>query len=141
MFVGDGPERQRLQAITKELEIEDRVIFAGFHHDPTVFYHTADVFALTSNYEGFGNVLVEAMSCGTSVVATDCPAGPAEILENGKYGRLVPVGDYESFAEALEETLIKPQDPVLLQRRALDFLPEKAADAYLELLQGSQLLK
>src|SRR5690606_28337844 len=74
MLVGTGQEEAGLRALTAELGIADRVIFAGFHPDPTPFYRTADLFALSSDYEGFGNVIVEAMACGTPVVSTDCPS-------------------------------------------------------------------
>ena len=91
MFVGTGKGEADLRAMAAELGVVERVVFAGFHPDPTPFYQTADLFVLSSDYEGFGNVIVEALACGTPVVSTDCPSGPAEILENGKYGHLVPV--------------------------------------------------
>lgn len=134
MFVGTGAEEASLRALAVDLAISDRVIFAGFHPDPTPFYETADLFVLSSNYEGFGNVIVEALACGTAVVSTDCPSGPAEILENGKYGRLVPVGDAEALADAMKAALAAPHDPGPLKRRASDFVPAIAAKRYLELL-------
>lgn len=135
MFVGDGQGRDELVALARELGVQDRVIFAGFHSDPTPFYLTADLFALSSDYEGFGNVIVEAMNCGTPVVSTDCPSGPAEILENGRYGRLAPVGDIDAMATALAATLEDPLEAEVLQRRAADFRPTNAARAYLNLLE------
>lgn len=134
MFVGDGAGRGALSSLARELGVADRVIFAGFHPDPTPFYQTADLFVLSSDYEGFGNVIVEALACGTSVVSTDCPSGPAEILENGKYGRLVPVRDAQALAYAMQQALVAPHDPALLKQRASDFAPEIAAKRYLELL-------
>ena len=134
MFVGDGQRREALLSLAQELGVRDRVIFPGFHPDPTPFYKTADLFVLSSNYEGFGNVIVEAMACGTPVVSTDCPSGPAEILENGKWGRLIPVGNADALAEAMRASLEDDHDSATLKRRAADFAPEIAARKYLKLL-------
>lgn len=134
MFVGDGAGRDALLSLANELGVADRVVFAGFHPDPTPFYITADLFALASNLEGFGNVIVEALACGTPVVSTDCPSGPREILDGGRYGRLVPVGDVVAMTKAIDYMLAAPQDVDLLKQRAADFSPEKAAGAYLALL-------
>ena len=134
MFVGDGEGRDALLTLARELGVADRVILAGFHPDPTPFYKTADLFVLSSNDEGFGNVIVEAMACGTPVVSTDCPSGPAEILEHGRWGRLVPVNDADALAKAMDEALSAPVDRIALKRRAADFSPEIAARKYLELL-------
>lgn len=134
MFVGDGPERGALAFLAQELRVADRVIFAGFNRNPKPFYQTADLFVLSSNNEGFGNVIVEALACGTSVVSTDCPSGPAEILQNGRYGRLVPVDDPLAMANAIRAALETPEDPSSLQRRASDFTPQIAASKYLNLM-------
>ena len=135
MFVGDGDGRSELLSLARELGVEDRVILAGFQPDPTPFYDTADVFVLSSNFEGFGNVIVEAMGRGTSVVSTDCPSGPAEILCDGEFGTLVPVNDEIALAEAMEAALKQPHDREKLKARAKDFAPEIAARKYLELMQ------
>jgi glycosyltransferase involved in cell wall biosynthesis len=134
MFLGTGAGEADLRALAVELGVADRVVFAGFHPDPTPFYMTADLFVLSSDYEGFGNVIVEALACGTPVVSTDCPSGPAEILEHGKYGALVPVGDPGALAATMEQALTTPHDPDMLKRRAADFAPAIAAKRYLELL-------
>ena len=134
MFVGDGQRREALLSLAQELGVRDRVIFPGFHPDPTPFYKTSDLFVLSSNYEGFGNVIVEAMACGTPVVSTDCPSGPTEILENGKWGRLIPVGNADALAEAMRASLEDDHDSATLKRRAADFAPEIAARKYLKLM-------
>lgn len=134
MFVGDGQGRGELLSLARELGVADRVILAGFHPDPTPFYQTADLFALSSNYEGFGNVIVEALACGIPVVSTDCPSGPGEILDGGRYGHLVPVGDVDAMTAALLAALDEPLAPANLQARAADFHPAKAAGVYLDLL-------
>lgn len=134
MFVGQGEGRDALLALAQDLGVTDRIILAGFHPDPTPFYKTADLFVLSSDYEGFGNVIVESLACGTPVVSTDCPSGPAEILENGRYGDLVPVGDAETLSDAIMRALSAPKAPDTLRRRAEDFAPEIAARKYLSLL-------
>jgi glycosyltransferase involved in cell wall biosynthesis len=134
MILGQGKGETALRNLAIELGISDRVILAGFHPDPSAFYAGADLFVLSSDYEGFGNVIVEALSFGLPVVSTDCPSGPAEILENGRWGRLTPVGDAEALARAMEEALSTPVDREALKRRAADFSPEIAARKYLDLL-------
>jgi glycosyltransferase involved in cell wall biosynthesis len=134
MFVGDGAGRDDLISLAHELGVTDQVVFAGFHRDPTPFYRTADLFVLSSDHEGFGNVIVEAMVCGTPVVSTDCPSGPGEILESGKYGRLVRVGDIAAMANAIEMALEDSLPEKVLRKRASDFEPKHAASAYLNLM-------
>jgi len=134
MLLGKGENEARLRALASDLGIADRVIFAGFHADPSPFYATADLFVLSSDYEGFGNVIVEALSFGVPVASTDCPSGPSEILQGGRFGRLVPVGDAQALARAMEVALAAPADREALIRRAADFAPEIAARKYLDLL-------
>lgn len=136
MFVGDGPERESLLLLARDLGVDQRVVFAGFHHDPTPFYTSADLFVLSSNYEGFGNVIVEALACGLPVVSTNCPSGPSEILDGGQYGTLVPVGDVNSLAEGLKNSLSSKISSEKLKQRAAHFRPQVAADKYLKFLSG-----
>lgn len=136
MVVGSGEKEDELRCLAKELDIAERVVFAGFHPDPSPFYMTADLFVLTSDYEGFGNVIVEALACGTTVVCTDCPSGPAEILDNGRYGRLVPVGDVPALSAAMSDALARPDDPDVCRARAGEFSAEKSAAAYLSCMFG-----
>ena len=131
MFVGEGSEREAMLSLAVKLGVADRVIFAGFQPDPTPFYKTADLFVLSSDYEGFGNVIVEAMACGTPVFSTDCPSGPREILDGGRYGRLVPVRDSIRLTDAIVESLHAPVAPVLIKSRAAFFAPQSAARDYL----------
>lgn len=135
MFVGDGVGREALALLAQELGVANRVVFAGFCSDPTPFYQTADLFVLSSNYEGFGNVIVEALACGTPVVSTDCPSGPAEILSDGLHGKLVPVGDKSALARAIMAALEEASNPEALRQRAADFLPSIAAKQYLDLME------
>lgn len=135
IILGEGEERENLEELARDLGVWEDVYMPGFVEDPFGHMDAASVFVLSSRWEGFGNVLVEAMACGTPVVSTDCPSGPAEILEGGKWGHLVPVGDEKALAEAVLETLNDP--PVESDRlieRAKDFSVGKIADQYLEVL-------
>jgi glycosyltransferase involved in cell wall biosynthesis len=99
----------------------------------------ASVFALTSMREGLPGVLVQALACGCPVVSTDCPSGPAEILDGGKIGRLVPMGDDAGLAEALMATLENPPSPDDLRRHAAPFTAARAVDGYLDALSLARL--
>ena len=133
-ILGEGQERAGLETLIGSLGLQDRVLLAGYQADPAPWYAHADVFVLSSDYEGFGNVIVEALEHGLPVVSTNCPTGPHEILEDGKYGTLVPVGDVDALARAMDEALSASHDREQLKRRARDFSVDKAADAYLDLL-------
>lgn len=110
--------------------IADRVFMPGFATDPSPYYSQADLFVLSSTGEGFGNVIAEALAAGTPVVSTDCPSGPREILSDGKFGRLVPVGDAQALATAMAESLMSLHDRDALKARAQDFSIDKAVDQY-----------
>ena len=137
VILGEGEERASLEAMVRDLGLKDVVDLPGFVKNPYAYMSKAAVFALSSAWEGFGNVLVEAMAVGTPVVATNCPSGPAEILENGKYGQLVKVGDEEAMAARILTELDGPTNSEVLRHRARDFSYDEIADQYLELLHGS----
>jgi glycosyltransferase involved in cell wall biosynthesis len=103
----------------------------GFVANPYAYMRAASVFALSSAWEGLPGVLIEALACGTPVVSTDCPSGPEEILEGGRYGRLTPVGDATALAQAIMATLEQPPDPDVLRRRAADFSIQRALPEFL----------
>ncbi len=134
MLLGEGDLGPGLKELASALGVSNRVLFPGFHPDPTPFYRTADLFVLSSDYEGLPTVIIEALASGVPVVSTDCPSGPFEILRGGEFGTLVPVGDEVALANAMEQALSTPSDPDRLRRRALDFSPEVAARRYLDLL-------
>jgi len=134
MLVGQGGNEAALRALASDLGIASQVIFAGFHSDPAPFFATADLFVLSSDIEGLPTVLIEALSFGLPVVSTDCPSGPAEILQGGRFGRLVPVGDASALARAMDAALAAPVDRDALINRAADFAPGIAARKYLDLL-------
>jgi glycosyltransferase involved in cell wall biosynthesis len=126
--------RAALLALATQLGVADDVLLPGATDNPFAWMARAAVFALSSRFEGLGNVLIEAMACGCPVVSTDCASGPAEILDGGRYGGLVPVGDAAALAAAIEAQLDAPTDRDVLRRRADDFTVERAVGAYLALL-------
>lgn len=134
VILGEGPERPRLEALIGEYGLEDRVSLPGFTPDVSADLKRARLFALASRAEGFGNVIAEALACGTPVVSTDCPYGPAEILDHGRYGRLVTVGKPALLAKAILEELQKVPDREMLKKRGRSFSTETCARAYRELI-------
>lgn len=134
LILGEGECRLNLEAQARQLGIEASVFMPGFVHDPSPYFQHADLHVLSSTGEGFGNVIVEALEAGTPVVSTDCPSGPSEILCDGKFGRLVPVGDATALAVSMEEALATTHDKAALKARAQDFAINKAVDQYEALL-------
>lgn len=118
-------------------QLEDKVEFVGFTQNPEIYYQRADLFVLSSAWEGFGNVIVEALAFGLPVVSTDCESGPAEILESGKYGRLVPVGDFQAMASEINSVLAKnPYEPANQIARSKDFSEQEIGKQYYELIKS-----
>ena len=133
LILGEGPVRPDLERLAAEFEVSEDVFLPGFVRDPYPFYRAADLFVLSSRYEGFGNVIVEALENGLSVVSTDCESGPREILSGGQYGQLVDVGDVTGLADAMDAVLGSPSDPELQRARAREFHGH-AGQAYLSVL-------
>ena len=136
IIIGEGPERASLQALIHSLDLADAVALPGFQSNPFAWMRAADLFVLSSAWEGLPGVLIQAMACGTPVVSTDCPSGPREILHGGGtgLGPLVPVGDVTALAQAMLSTLAEPPTAEALKRRAADFSMRAVALQYLALL-------
>jgi len=134
LILGEGRMRGELTALGRALGIAEDLSLHGFASNPFAYMARAAVFVLSSTYEGLPGVLIQALACGCPVVSTDCPSGPAEILENGQYGRLVPVSDPAAMAQAILSTLDAPPDRGLLQKRASLFSVDRAVEQYLEVL-------
>jgi len=105
VILGEGPERPHLERLAAELGVAADVDLPGFDPNPFRYMRRAGVFVLSSRYEGLPNVLIQAMACGCPVVSTDCPSGPSEILDGGRYGALAPVDDVEAMAQAIAQAL------------------------------------
>jgi len=131
---GEGPLEAELKTHAAQLGIGERVLFAGYVEDPMACYAAADLVVVSSLSEGFGNVLIEAMASGVPVISTDAPHGPREILADGRFGTLVPVGDVKSLAAAMAHMLEHPTPANLLKERAEDFDVARIGDQYEQLL-------
>lgn len=134
VVLGRGEEREMLERLAKELAIEEDVVFLGFQRNPFNYLSASDIFVTSSLWEGLGNVILEAMACGTPVVATRCPSGPEEIITDGENGLLVPVADEESLAEAMLRLLKDKELATKLaqagRKRVDDFAVKKIVHEY-----------
>ena len=133
VFIGDGEERLKLEKLALDLDLREDVKFLGFLENPFQCISTSDIFVLSSHWEGFGNVIIEAMACGVPVISTDCPFGPDEIITDGVNGLLVPVADVEAMAQAilrlLQDTSLRKDLAEAGRLRAEDFRVEKMVAA------------
>jgi len=121
IILGDGPLKSKLNSQIQELNLEDSIELTGYVDNPLNYYSNADVFVLSSRVEGLPNVLVEAMMCGCTPVSTDCPTGPRELLQDGKYGYIVPVDDYKKLAKAIINAIKTPIEKERLQEAVKPF--------------------
>ncbi|GMQ89533.1 MAG: glycosyltransferase [Gammaproteobacteria bacterium] len=134
-----GPQaehRKELLGLADRLGVGEDFEMPGFKVNPYPYLRKASVFVLSSRYEGFGNVVVEALLAGCPVVSTDCPSGPAEILHNGEFGRLVPVSDETALAGAICDTLDSPRNGEFLKARGKVFSIERAVESYSQIFFG-----
>ncbi len=140
ILVGDGPDKEQIETIIKNLNLADSVILAGWQDNVYPFMARAKALVLCSRYEGWPNVLVEAMACGCPIIATDCKTGPREILGDNEYGLLVPVDDPEALAHSVGKLLTDEFCRIHFQAqsrlRAQDFDLEQIGPKYVRLLQS-----
>ncbi len=136
LILGEGEQRHALEAEARRLGVAEHVAMPGHVSAPGAFLAHADLFALSSLYEGFPTVLIEALACGCPVVATDCPTGPHEILEGGRYGALVPPARPEALAEAMLATLASPPPAARSMARGRTFTVEAATERLWDLLEA-----
>lgn len=134
LIVGEGPLRETLEAARAGSAYPNDIDLPGFVAKPFSYMGHADVFVLSSRYEGLPNALIEALACGAPVVSTNCPSGPQEILEGGRFGRLTPVGDETAMAEAILATLDQPIDRETSRARGLEFSIANSTALYISAL-------
>src|SRR5690606_11117571 len=134
VILGEGDQRDKHERLREILELQDVVELPGADPNPFLWFARRAIFALSSKWEGFGNVLVQALACRCRIVSSDCPSGPREILDDGRFGELVPPGATELFAEALlgAEDRKQPPEEVLVAR-AREFSVTRTVDAYLQI--------
>lgn len=140
VIIGEGSDRQALTDLVRQLGIQHQVDLPGFQANPLPFLAAADLFVLSSAWEGSPNVLTEAMALGTPVVATDCPSGPAELLDAGRIAPLVPVGDVAALAQAMGATLDRPPPREVLKAAVADYDQGRSARHYLEELEQNRVV-
>ena len=136
VIIGEGPERERIWTMARELGLGEKVALPGFQRNPFAWMARAQVFVVSSVYEGGPRVLAQAMACGTTPVSTDCPGGPRDMLGGGRWGELVPVGDHRALADAISRAIDHPIPPSELKRRADDYSVAASIDQYEELIHA-----
>lgn len=136
IIVGEGSERELLEGEIQDLGLKGYIDLVGYQSNPYTYMKNADVFVLSSEWEGFGNVIVEAMICGTKVVSTDCPSGPSEILDSGKYGFLVERNNSRKLADAILTSLKSELDSEDIITRANYFSVENTMEEYKMIIEN-----
>ncbi len=136
IIFGEGPELRNLKALCNELDIQSRVHLHGYIDNPFPAMNEANLFVLPSRWEGFANVVIEALSCGLPIVATDCPGGPSEILRNKPFGTIVPVEDASAMANSIQALIGKDYDRGEIIKYSEKFDIEKVAKQYIELIKN-----
>ncbi|MEW7985655.1 MAG: glycosyltransferase [Candidatus Thiodiazotropha sp.] len=134
IILGDGRQRENLLTLSNELGIDKALALPGFTTNPYSYMKRADLFVLSSRWEGSPNVLTEAMALGTPVVSTDCPSGPSELLDRGRIAPLVPVGDWKALSQAMLSVLDNPPESTLLRESVEEYNAHRSAGRYLEIM-------
>lgn len=134
IILGDGDLRNNLELLIESLGLKNNVLMPGNVTNPLKYFYNSDVFVLSSYAEGMPNVLVEAMMCGCTPVATDCPTGPRELLQDGRYGYLVPMRSPIAMAKAIEQALDNPIPSSILAQAVLPFEESAVIDRHFEIL-------
>lgn len=132
LILGEGPLARYLHDLTRQLSVEKKIEFAGYIENPYPYFKESDLFVLTSKWEGFGNVIVEAMITGTRILITECPGGPSEILKYGAYGKIVPTRNPEILAGQILEYLKKEDHGESRKYAAAEYTLEAITRKYLD---------
>ena len=136
IILGNGAEKENLMALVNRLNLTSKVRFAGYQENPFSYMAKSSLFVLSSQNEGLPGVLIEAMACGCPVVASQCNSGPEEILDYGKWGTLVPVGEVDKLAKEIINALKKKHDKQLLMERAQFFSANSAVEHYIRMFES-----
>ena len=131
VIIGDGPLKKKLEKLIIDLNLSNFVKIIDKDTNLDKWYSSADLFVLSSKWEGFGNVLIEAMEHELPIVSTDCPYGPKEILQNGKYGKLVKLNDSDNFSKAIINSLSQKKNENILKKRSLEYSIENKVEEYI----------
>ena len=135
VILGEGPLESQLKTLAADQGVQDRIIFQGFVQNPPEYLRLASLFVLSSRWEGFSNVLTEALAAGTPIVSTDCPGSPREVLDNGRFGRLVDVGDPQKLAKAMDAELhSQTASAEARMEHAANYAAEAVTEQYLHVL-------
>jgi glycosyltransferase involved in cell wall biosynthesis len=137
-ILGGGPLNKELELLIKELNLENIVKLTGYVDNTLKYFKRANVFVLSSYVEGLPNVLVEAMMCGCTPVSTDCPTGPREVLEDGAYGYLTPVGDIASMANSIKKAMKNPVSEDVLKKAVEPFSEQRVFEDHRKSLEISR---
>jgi len=140
IIFGDGPLKSELQELIDTLDLKEVIKLFGYTDNPLKYFKHADVFILSSHVEGLPNVLIEAMMCGCTIVSTDCPTGPSEVLQNNKYGYLVPVKDYLAMSKSIIQALDNPISEDLLNEAIVPFSVDAVIKKHFEALGIENLI-
>jgi glycosyltransferase involved in cell wall biosynthesis len=135
IIIGEGSEEENLKELVKELSLVDKVRISGYNDNPYPYYNKSRVFVLSSYSEGLPTVLIESLACGCPIISTDCKSGPREILEDGRFGKLVQVGNYHELSEAIISSITMERESRRLKKRALEFTIGKSTDEYLRAIR------
>jgi len=135
VIIGEGNEKDNLNNLINDLNLENIVKILNFKNNIYPYFKYAHIFALTSDFEGFGNVLVEALSQGTSVISTNCHGGPKMILNNGEFGNLIPIGQKQLYVETLNKLLKINGKDTISMKHSLNFLVRFVGNKYLNVLE------
>lgn len=137
MILGEGPERAKLEALVERLGLRNQVAIPGYLPNPHAYVSRSKLYVSSSISEGLPSAIVEALALGVPVVATDCPSGPSEILDHGKYGTLVPPGDPDVLARAMSEALTRGSVYSDMRARSESFSEKRGLDLYERILYAS----
>ena len=137
IILGEGPEKDFLNVYIKEKKLENNIQINGYVEDPYPYYLCSDIYIHSSIYDAMPLVLIEALICGSNIISTDCDSGPKEILDNGKYGSLIPISNPSIMAKEIDLKLTQKKNTIKIKERSKIFTIKKISQQYLNLFISS----